>query len=422
LPRILLIAATTGYQTRVFVDAAKRMGIEVTLATDRCHVLADPWKDQAIAVRFEEPEESARLLAGLEPKPYGIVAVADRSTLLASFTAQLLNIPWHPPEAVALCLNKNRMRAAFLAAGLKGPPHFVVPLTSDPHRAAARAHFPCVLKPLGLSASRGVIRADNEASFLAAFERIRRILALPEVRQLRHDTDLFVQIESYIPGKEFALEGIMSNGSLRVLALFDKPDPLEGPFFEETIYVTPSRQPAAVQIAIVETCEEAVRALGLTHGPIHAEMRVNEDGVFMLEIAARPIGGLCARALRFKTLCLEEAIVLHATGALPTRLDAATPASGVMMIPSPGAGVLESVRGVEEARRVDFITGIEITAKPGEHLIPLPEGASYPGFIFAEGPDAASVEAALRRARDELRFTLLASLPALRPASIPQLG
>jgi biotin carboxylase len=419
LPRILLIAATTGYQTRAFAEAAKRMGIDLTLATDRCHVLNDPWNDQAAAVRFEEPHASAQQLAGLTPKPDGIVAVADRSTLLASLTAEQLGILWHPPQAISLCLNKSRMRAAFLAAGLKGPSHFSVSLASDPHHAAARAEYPCVLKPLGLSASRGVIRADDEAAFITAFERVRHILQLPEIRRLRHEEDLSLQIERYIPGKEFALEGIMTNGELRVLALFDKPDPLEGPFFEETIYVTPSRETQAVQKAIFQTCAQAVRALGLTHGPIHAEMRVNEKGVFMLEIAGRPIGGLCARALRFTTQSLEDLIVLHATGAMPAHLEPATPASGVMMIPTPADGVLESVAGVDEAKRTAFITGVEVTAKQGEHLIPLPEGASYPGFIFAEGPDPASVESALRRAHAKLRFTVLATLPALRSVQIP---
>ena len=214
----------------------------------------------------------------------------------------------------------------------------------------------------------------------------------------------------------------MTSGALRVLALFDKPDPLEGPFFEETLYVTPSRETEAVQKAIVDTCRQAVRALGLHHGPVHAEMRVNDEGVFMLEIAARPIGGLCAQALRFKTpsheevLTLEDVVVLHAAGAMPVHLVPAGPASGVMMIPSPGAGVLESVTGIEQAARIPFITGVEITAKRGEHLVPLPEGASYPGFIFAEAPDSASVETALRRAHAELRFTILAALPALIPS------
>lgn len=419
MPRILLIAATTGYQTRAFADAARRLGIEVTLATDRCHVLEDPWRDRAIAVRFEEPDESAQAITASESmapdgkaRPDGIVAVADRSTPLAALTAQRFGLPWHPPEAVALCRNKHRMREAFAAAGLPAPRHFMVPAESDPAAAARRAAFPCVLKPLGLSASRGVIRANNAAEFGEAFRRIGGILKTTE-------SDRAIQIETYIPGKEFALEGIMTSGQLRVLALFDKPDPLEGPFFEETIYVTPSRESAETQRAIVETCRKAVDALGLRHGPIHAEMRVNADGVFMLEIAARPIGGLCARVLRWQSGTLEDLIVLHAVGAMPETLEPAAAASAVMMIPAPGAGILEAVHGVEAARATPLVTEVEITAKLGEKIVPLPEGAAYPGFLFAEGPDPGSVETALRRAHAELRFRLLSALPVLEPRTGP---
>jgi len=411
-----LIAATTGYQTRAFAEAAERLGVDVTLATDRCHILEDPWRDRAVAVRFEEPEESARILAGLEPRPDGIVAIADRTTHLAALAAQRLGVPWHAPEAVALCRNKNRMRAAFQNAGLLTPRNFAVPFDSYPVSAAAQAEFPCVLKPLGLSASRGVIRSNDSASFVEAFHRIRRILDLPEIRRFHDEADRAIQIETYIPGKEFALEGIVTHGELRVLALFDKPDPLEGPYFEETIYLTPSRESDDTQTAIVETCRKTIGALGLTHGPIHAEMRVNQEGVFMLEIAARPIGGLCARVLRFESSTLEELVVLHALGRMPAVLEPAAPASGVMMIPAPGAGVLKSVEGVEQAKHIGFITGVEITAKLGEKLVPLPEGASYPGFIFAEGPDALSVESALRQAHARLRFEVLSALPTFAPS------
>ena len=415
MPRILLIAATTGYQTRAFTNAARRLGVEVTLATDRCHVLEDPWRDRAVAVRFEEPEESARVLASLPNRPDGIVAVADRSTTIAALAAERLDLPWHPPAAVALCRNKNLMREAFSRAGLNVPQNFAVPLDSNPLDAAAATAYPCVLKPLGLSASRGVIRADNEPEFLTAFERIRRILGLPEIRCLNDAADRAIQIEQYIPGREFALEGIMTEGDLQVLALFDKPDPLEGPFFEETIYVTPSREPAQTQRAIVETCRAAIKALGLSHGPIHAEMRVNEHGVYMLEIAARPIGGLCARALRFKpALTLEDLVILHAIGALPPDLQPAPSASAVMMIPAPGTGILEAIEGEDRARQIPFVTGLEITAKRGEKIVALPDGAGYPGFIFAEAPDPATAETALRRAHAELRFRILAALPTLR--------
>jgi biotin carboxylase len=268
-----------------------------------------------------------------------------------------------------------------------------------------------VLKPLGLSASRGVIRADNPTEFVTAFARIRRILEQPEILRFHDDVNSAIQIEEYIEGREFALEGLMTNGELEVLAIFDKPDLLEGPFFEETIYVTPSRQPDDVQRAIVETTRRAVSALGLYHGPIHAEMRVNAAGVYMLEVAARPIGGLCARALRFEGgLTLEELVILHAIGKIPEARKLSPASLGVMMIPVPRAGVYESVSGVDEARATPGINDVIITARRGHKLVPLPEGSGYTGFIFASGVCPASVEESLRQAHSCLDFEILASL------------
>src|ERR1700733_7908060 len=155
MPRVLLVAATTGYQTRSFTAAARRLGIDVLLATDRCHILEDPWRDNAIPVRFEEPEIAADMLA--ECSVDGVVAVADRPTLVAALTAQRLGLPYHSPGAVAVCRDKHRMRGKFSLAGLPVPEHFLVGLDRDPREIAGDAHFPCVLKPLGLSASRGVI-------------------------------------------------------------------------------------------------------------------------------------------------------------------------------------------------------------------------------------------------------------------------
>jgi biotin carboxylase len=413
MPRLLLVAATTGYQTRSFTAAARRLGIDVLLATDRCHILEDPWRDNAIPVRFEEPEIAADVLAKISVD--GVVAVADRPTLVAALTAQRLGLPYHSPSAVAACRDKHRMREKFSLAGLPVPEHFLVGLDRDPREIAGDAHFPCVLKPLGLSASRGVIRANNTDEFVAAFERIRRILQQPEIRQFHEEWNDAIQVERYIEGREFALEGLMTQGELEVLAIFDKPDPLEGPYFEETIYVTPSRESREMQSAIVDTARRAVRALGLSHGPVHAEMRVNDHGVYMLEVAARPIGGLCARALRFSSeLTLEEVVMLHAAGNMPAGLTLSPPASGVMMIPVPQAGVYESVTGMEEALRTPGVDDIVITAKTGQKLLPLPEGASYTGFIFAGGDDAALVEGALRTAHSKLKFRILASLNVVR--------
>ena len=405
MPRILLLAATTGYQTRSFAEAARRLRVDVTLATDRCHILEDPWRDNAIAIRFEAPDESAAALAGAVRcrNIAGIAAVADRPTLIAALTAQKLGLPWHPPEAAAACRDKDRMRLLFAAAGLPVPSHQRVPLDTDP--ATLTPQYPCVLKPLSLSASRGVIRADNQAEFIQAFHRVRRIIG--------HTGDA-LQIEAYIPGREYALEGLMTRGRFRTLAVFDKPDPLEGPFFEETIYVTPSREMGSFVRALEETTERAANSLGLWHGPIHAEMRANPSGIYMLEIAARSIGGLCSRALKFRpAVTLEELLVLHAAGQVPGRLEPAAPSSGVMMIPVPRDGIFESVSGVESAKSIPGVDDVIITAKVGERLVPLPEGASYPGFVFSTGENPAAVENSLRRAHAELRFNLAATLPVI---------
>src|SRR5258708_6325776 len=304
--RVVLVAATTGYQTRMFSEAAERAGVDLVLATDRCHVLEDPWGDQAIPVRFDDPVGAARLLEEAGPVD-GIVAVGDRPAYVAAVVAAKLGLRFHPPEAVAACRNKFLARQRFRDAGMLVPDFYLIPVGDEP--AGARV-YPCVLKPLGLSASRGVIRADDDGEFVAAFRRIRAMLdhesevgrlesartsglrpGRPIKNRPQAESLPYILIEGFIEGREFALEGIVTDGRLDVVALFDKPDPLDGPFFEETIYVTPSREPAAVQKDIVDTTARAIAALGLTNGPIHAGMRVNGRGVWVLEVAGRPIGG-----------------------------------------------------------------------------------------------------------------------------------
>ena len=259
------------------------MGLEVVLGTDRCHKMDDPWGDRAIAVRFHGVEHWASKLTALARVNGGfdgIVAVGDGPAVLAAATARRLGLRYSPVEAVEAARDKYLARERFQAAGLSVPAFFRVPVTGDAAAAASHAPYPCVLKPLGLSASRGVIRADDPQSFLAAFDRIRAILDQPELRRHREEHDRYIQVETFIPGREFAVEGIVTRGRLHVFALFDKPDPLDGPFFEETIYVTPSREAEAVQRELIETTGRAVAALGLTDGPIHAEMRRNGSGVW----------------------------------------------------------------------------------------------------------------------------------------------
>lgn len=405
--RLLLLAATTGYQTQIFADAAHSLGFHLVMATDRCRGLDDPWGDHAVPVRFEEPETAAVDLSQLVPPPGAIVAIGDRPTYVAALTAQRLGLPYHPPDAVAACRSKFLARERFRAAGLPVPRFVRVPLEGGGNPIG----YPCVLKPLGLCGSRGVIRANNESEFAAAFARIRAILQSPEIVRMREGQDRFIQVEEFIEGREFALEGIVTAGRLQTLAIFDKPDPLNGPYFEEALYLTPSREPD--QQRLIDSTQRAIAALGLTHGPIHAEMRLNSAGVWMLEVAARPIGGLCARALRFDggTMSLEELILRHALGEDVSGLERESAASGVMMIPIPQNGIYRSVKGVAEAAA---IADVVITAKEGQRLQRLPEGNSYLGFLFSRGSSPQEVEEALRQSHAQLHFEIAQQLEVVR--------
>ncbi len=419
--RLLLVATTTGYQTRMFEDAAARLGVELVYATDRCDHLDDPWRDGAIAVRFHDDEASAAtVIAALSERPVdGVLAVGDRPAVLAATIQRRLGLPGHPSAAAAVARDKRRLRARLREAGLPAPEVTLVSAADDATTFASRLSFPVVVKPTTLSASRGVIRADDAASFVAAVARIRRLLASPEVRAAHEDNDGLLQVEGYIDGAEYAVEGLMEHGALRVLAIFGKPDPLVGPFFEETIYVTPSQTPAPTRAAIVDAIARGALAMGLHHGPIHAECRVAADGVYVLEIAARPIGGLCAGALRFtsdtgQVIGLEELLLRHALGESAGAWTRETQASGVMMIPIPRGGVYRGVTGVDEARARAGVDDVVITAREGQMLIPLPEGASYLGFIFARAASASEVEAALRHAHERLLFSVVPVVPVLR--------
>jgi biotin carboxylase len=412
--RLLLFAATTGYQIRVFADAARRLDVDLTLATDRCHVLEDPWGDRAVPVRFGDlPASLAASMEALRGRRFdAVAAVGDAPAVLAAEVACALGIPYHPTAAVRACHDKYLARRLFQAAGLPLPQFFRVALADSPDAAAQRAPYPCVLKPLGLSGSRGVIRANHPGEFLAAFARIKTLLEkTPDIRMAREEQNQYLQVEAYIPGREFAVEGILTHGAPRILAIFDKPDALEGPFFEETIYLTPSRESAAARQEMCDAVERAVRALGLYHGPFHAELRRNQSGVWMLEVAARPIGGLCSKALRFGDgMSLEELVLRHAIGQDIAALWLADAASGVMMIPIPCAGIYEDVAGVDAARAVPGVDDVIVTAKVGQMLTPLPEGASYLGFIFARGGHPAEVERSLLLAHAKLSFRMATAL------------
>ncbi len=425
MPRILLFTAKLGYQTRSFDEAARKLGIELVFITDRCHQLQDPWGDRAIPVHFESPDAAAYavLQTVRSQNVDGILALGDRPGVAAAFVARGLGILYNHPAAVEACRSKLRMREVFREAGLRVPWFRAVPLNPAPEPSLLGIAYPCVAKPLSLSASQGVVRANSRDEFISATARIRRLLESVEIRATREPHLDQILVEGYIPGAEVAVEGLLTDGQLRVLAIFDKPDPLEGPYFEETIYVTPSRLAATQQRAIERCALDAVRALGLSHGPVHAEFRINDDGIWPLEVAPRPIGGLCARALRFAPdaatppIGLEELLLRHALGLPGSDWPREQTASGVMMIPVPKSGILEKIEGEDAARSSPGIAALEITARLHDYIAAWPEGASYLGFLFATGSTAEKVEEAIRTAHRRLHFEFKPRLPIEHPAT-----
>jgi formate-dependent phosphoribosylglycinamide formyltransferase (GAR transformylase) len=411
--RVLLVATTTGYQIRSFGEAAARAGVELTLASDRCDHLDDPWRDGAVPVRFHETEASVETVVSAlhHDPPVGVLAVGDRPAVLAAAIAAAFRLPGHPPAAAVASRNKVLSRRAFDEAGLPTPAFRVESISSDGAALAGQLAYPVVVKPLALSGSRGVIRADAPGPFHAAFDRVVRILRSVDVREERDPAHDHVLVESFVPGQEVAIEGLLTRGRFQLLAIMDKPDPLNGPYFEETIYVAPSRTSASLQAAIERAVAAAAQALGLFHGPIHAECRVNDDGVYVLEVAARPIGGLCSKFLRFTspgrgTVSLEDLLLHHAIGHDVTAWVREPEAAGVMMIPIPRWGIYRGVDGLERARAVAGIDDIQITAKPDSTIVPLPEGRSYLGFIFAHARAPELAEERLREAHRCLRFRI----------------
>ena len=425
--RVLVFAGKLGYQTRSFDAAARKLGVDLAFVTDRCHQLDDPWGDRAIAAHFEAPESAAYTVLEevrrSDESLDGILALGDRPAVAAAFVARGLGLTYNHPLTVEACRSKLRMREVFRDAGLLVPWFRAVALQPAPEPALLGISYPCVLKPLSLSASTGVIRANNREEFVAAAARLRRVLESAEILASREANLDQMLVEGYIPGREVAVEGLLTDGELRVLAIFDKADPLAGPFFEETIYVTPSRLTEMQQQEIEKCAVAAVRALGLSHGPVHAEFRINEEGVWPLEVAPRPIGGLCARALRFvssdndESIGLEELLLRQAVEIPIGTWKREAAASGVMMIPVPRSGVLEGVEGESAARAVVGVTDLEITARLHDYIAAWPEGSSYLGFLFARAASADEVERVLRLAHGKLKFLIRERLAVEHPVT-----
>jgi len=419
--RLLLLVPTQSYRADDFLAAARRLGVEVVVGTDRCHRIEEAFgpSEGLLSLDYRNPEEAAvEIEREAARRPIsGVVPADDGTAVIAALALERLGLPRNPPAAARRTANKLAQREALSAAGLPVPRFRAFPIAGGPGAPAEAVPYPCVLKPLGLSGSRGVIRADDPASFREAWRRIQAILAAARSERKAREGGEGSQIlvETFVPGPEVALEGLLRGGRLEVLALFDKPDPLDGPYFEETLYVTPSRHSSAAQAQVERIVAAAAAALGLREGPIHAEARLGPAGPVVLEVAARTIGGLCARALRFGAgTSLEELVVAHAMGLPIASVRRETGASGVMMLPIPGRGILHGVGGVEGARAVPGVEDVVVTAPAGREVVPLPEGDAYLGFLFARGETPDAVEGSLREAHRRLSFDIRAPLPTVR--------
>jgi biotin carboxylase len=393
VPRVLLLLPTATYRAPDFVAAARALGAEVVVASEQRQAMADAMDDRAVVVPLGDVEAGVAAVVALHRRAPvdAVVAVDDQGVLVAALAAAAIGLPHNPAAAVAATRDKAVMRRALAAHGVPQPAFAIARTPGDVAGAVAEVGLPCVVKPVGLSASRGVIRADDADAALAAARRVWTI------------TDGALVVEEYVDGVEVAVEGLVRDGVLEVLAIFDKPDPLVGPYFEETIYVTPSRLADAMQARIEGVTAEAVGALGLREGPVHAELRIDGTDVRVIEVAARSIGGLCARTLRFGAgIALEELVLRHALGLPTDGLTREPAASGVMMLPIPRAGVLAAVRGQDDARAVPGIVGLELTINPGRPVRPLPDGDRYLGFLFARAATPEAVEHALREAHARL--------------------
>ncbi len=410
-PRVLLLLPTRSYRATDFLDAALKLNVEVVVASEEPATTADLSPRDSLVLNFRDPTAATQTITEYaEVHPIAaIVGVDDDTTMLATTASAALGLPHNPVSSAKATRDKSLLRQALEKNGVSVPNYRRFSIQENAEEISTQINFPCVIKPLSLSASRGVIRTDNPTEFTEAFHRITKLLnKVKESKDIDTDSFQYLLVEDYIPGIEVALEGILLKGELKTLALFDKPDPLEGPFFEETLYITPSRLSTQIQDELYCATAVAATALGLWHGPVHAELRYNEQGAHLIEIAARTIGGLCSRTLRFGTgMSLEELVIRHAIGQPMETFSREKQAAGVMMIPVPKAGILGEVRGKKRARNVNGIEEVNITIPIGGEVVPLPEGDRYLGFIFARAETPEKVEASLREAHRLLEFVIL---------------
>jgi len=396
--RVLLLVPARTYRAADFILAAERMRLDLVVASDG----ALPLGRAVIPARSADLDASARRILARAGVVDAVVAADTPMLVLAATVAAAMGLPHNPVDAVRAALDKAAQRQRWAAAGVPQPSFRLVPAGDGVRQAAEAIGFPCVVKAVSLSASQGVLRADDPAAAVEAARRVRQVLDDAE-----RPADEPLLIEEYLPGPELSIDGVLTAGDLTVTAVFDKPGMPDGPTFEETLLVSPSRLAERTLAAAVRTAADAARSLGLSTGPVHAELRICDRGPAMLELAPRSIGGLCSRALRFAGgASLEEIVLANALGRpIPGGGGPAAPC-GIYMLPVPRPGILRAVEGKADALAVSGVTGLTITIPPGQRVRPLPDGDRYLGFVFAEADTPADVEEALTAAVARLRVVI----------------
>ena len=422
MPRLLLLLPTTTYRAKAFIEAARRLRLSVIIGMEWAPEGLPVPSGDVLLLDNRDPHAAAQTVVEFaRDHPIdAVIGVDDVTAVAAAAVAEAVGLPHNSVASVTAARNKRQMRELLSSQNIPVPRHRVFPLDGNPTNFAKQLVYPCVVKPLILSASCGVIRANDEEEFMAAFRRVGVLLTNLGL-VARDEQARWILVEDFVPGIEVALEGLLTQGVLQPLAMFDKPDPLDGPFFEETIYTTPSRLSPDLQQKVVACAGRTAQALGLREGPVHGEFRVNENGVWVIELAARTIGGHCSRTLDFASgMSLEELILRHALRMPLPLLTSPEQAAGVMMVPIPYGGILHEVRGQAEARALPGILELTITAEPGDELVPLPEGTRYLGFLLARGTTPQKVEQSLRDAHRRLTVVIRAATPT-SPNSLPSI-
>ena len=398
---VILIIPSASYRSNAFMNAADKLDLKILVVTDNSQVFSDQFPDNIITMNFDHWTEKLDEISEWSDRfnLMAVIGVDEESILLAAIFSQYLGIEHNSIESVMRTTNKLLMRFELKKARMNCPWFRSFSIEKLPDDIIEEINFPCVIKPTFLSASQGVLRVNNEQEFKEGFQILTDLLSQKKIKKRGGEEANYIMVEEYIPGNEVSIEGIVSQGKLKILAIFDKPEPLEGPTFEETIFVTPTTLSGSMQSSLYETAQQAMETLGIVKGPVHIEVRINSNGNYILECASRSIGGMCSKILEFQGgMSLEELILRSSLGRNIEKSNLSDTAKGVMMMPIKNSGKLKEMRGVEEAISVDGITDLQITIKPGEMLDPLPKGDRYLGFLFAEGKNQEMVIKDLKNA------------------------